>query len=251
MDSELIFKALADPSRRQLLDLLYNRDGQSLSELEAELPMSRFGVMKHLRLLEEAGLITTEKIGREKHHYLNPIPIQFVYDRWVSKFARPFTSQLTELKYRLEHEMSETRSHRYQIYIQAAPEQIWQALTDGDISPNYYFGTRVESSFEPGAPYSCKFADGSVLIKGEIIASEPPHRLVQTFLPQWEEAARALPASRVTWLIEAAGPGSKVTLLHEELPNDPYVEGFADGWSRILSSLKTYMETGAVLKISD
>ena len=251
MDSERIFKALADPSRRQLLDLLYSRDGQSLTELESQLPMSRFGVMKHLRVLADAGLITTEKVGRAKHHFLNPVPIQFVYDRWVSKFAQPFTSQMSALKYRLEATMSDHKSHRYQIYIQATPERIWQALTDGDSSPNYFFGSRIESSFAPGAPYNYTFADGSVLIKGSIVSSEPPHRLVQTFEPQWEEEARNLPASRVTWLIEAAGPGSKVTLIHEELLNTPYVDGFADGWSRILSSLKTFLETGTVLKISD
>jgi DNA-binding transcriptional ArsR family regulator len=97
-----VFKALADPTRRGLLDALFERDGQSLSELEGRLPMSRFGVMKHLKVLEEAGLVTTRKRGREKLHHLNPVPIRLVHDRWVSKYAEPWASALTELKRELE-----------------------------------------------------------------------------------------------------------------------------------------------------
>jgi DNA-binding transcriptional ArsR family regulator len=99
-----VFKALADPTRRGLLDALFERDGQSLSELEGRLPMSRFGVMKHLKVLEGAGLVTTRKRGREKLHYLNPVPIRLVHDRWVSKYAEPWASALTELKRELEED---------------------------------------------------------------------------------------------------------------------------------------------------
>ena len=99
-----VFKALADPTRRSLLDELFERDGQTLSELEGRLPMSRFGVMKHLKLLEEAGLVTTKRRGREKLHFLNPVPIREVHDRWVSKYAEPWASALTELKRDLERE---------------------------------------------------------------------------------------------------------------------------------------------------
>ncbi len=99
-----VFKALADPTRRQLLDQLFERDGQSLSALEAGLPMSRFGVMKHLKVLEEAGLLTTSRRGREKLHYLNPVPIRLIHDRWVSKYAEPWASALSELKTELEDE---------------------------------------------------------------------------------------------------------------------------------------------------
>jgi len=99
-----VFKALADPTRRQLLDELYRRDGQTLTELESRLPMSRFGVMKHLKVLEEAHLVTTQKRGREKLHFLNPVPIRLVHDRWVSKYAEPWAATLTGLKRRLEDE---------------------------------------------------------------------------------------------------------------------------------------------------
>ena len=101
-----VFKALADPTRRGLLDQLFERDGQTLSELEGRLPMSRFGVMKHLKVLEEAGLVTTQRRGREKLHFLNPVPIRLVHDRWVSKYAEPWASALSELKRELEEEKS-------------------------------------------------------------------------------------------------------------------------------------------------
>src|SRR5215216_6507781 len=97
MDS--VFKALADPHRRHLLDRLHERDGQTLSELQSYLPLSRFGCMKHLRVLEDAGLVTSRKVGREKFHFLNPIPIQRAYDRWVEKYARPWTSMIAGLKW--------------------------------------------------------------------------------------------------------------------------------------------------------
>src|SRR5215211_5472340 len=99
-----VFKALADPTRRELLDRLFERDGQSLSALEEELPMSRFGVMKHLRVLEEADLVTTQRSGREKLHFLNPVPIKLIHDRWVSKYAAPWASALSELKRDIESE---------------------------------------------------------------------------------------------------------------------------------------------------
>jgi DNA-binding transcriptional ArsR family regulator len=99
-----VFKALADPTRRQLLDRLFKQDGQTLTALEEDLPMTRFGVMKHLRQLEEAGLVVTRRRGREKLHYLNPVPIRLVYERWVSKYAEPWVSGLTGLKRELEEE---------------------------------------------------------------------------------------------------------------------------------------------------
>ncbi len=98
-----MFKALADPTRRDLLDALFAEDGQSLTALEERVPMSRFGVMKHLKVLEEAGLVVTRKRGREKLHYLNPVPIRLIHDRWVSKYAEPWASALVELKTELEN----------------------------------------------------------------------------------------------------------------------------------------------------
>jgi DNA-binding transcriptional ArsR family regulator len=102
MEDEIVFRALADPSRRRLLDLLFERDGRTLTELESQLPMTRFGVMKHLRVLQEAGLIATRKVGREKLHYLNPVPIGEIASRWIRKFERHKVDALIDLKRRLE-----------------------------------------------------------------------------------------------------------------------------------------------------
>ena len=99
---DAVFRALADPTRRSLLDQLFRQDGQTLSALEGRLPMTRFGVMKHLRVLQEAGLVTTKRRGREKLHFLNPVPIRLIHDRWVSKYAEPWVATLSELKTRLE-----------------------------------------------------------------------------------------------------------------------------------------------------
>lgn len=104
MEDDLVFKALADPTRRHLLDALYQRDGQSLSELDAGLAMSRFGVMKHLKLLEDANLVVTKKVGRRKLHYLNPVPIRLIHDRWIDKFTEPRIAALATLKHNLENE---------------------------------------------------------------------------------------------------------------------------------------------------
>jgi DNA-binding transcriptional ArsR family regulator len=103
-DDDGVFKALADPTRRHLLDQLFERDGRTLGELEAGLDMTRFGVMKHLRVLEESGLITTRRSGREKHHYLNPVPIRLIHDRWISKYAEHRVAALVDLKTTLEEQ---------------------------------------------------------------------------------------------------------------------------------------------------
>ena len=149
---EPVFKALADVNRRRLLDQLYERDGQTLGELQACLPqMTRFGVMKHLDVLEDAGLISTAKIGREKFHYLNPVPIQQIADRWISKFAQPFVSALTGLKYTLELEAMEKPKHVYDVYIRATPERVWEAITSGEVTKRWFHGTTLTGDLKPGA----------------------------------------------------------------------------------------------------
>src|SRR5918911_4914119 len=128
-----VFKALADPTRRGLLDALFEHDGQTLSALEQRLPMTRFGVMKHLRVLEEARLVTTRRRGREKLHFLNPVPIRLIHDRWVSKYAEPWAAALSELKDRLERPMERI----FEIYIRTTPERLWEAITDPDLRAKY------------------------------------------------------------------------------------------------------------------
>ena len=246
MDDNLVFKALADPSRRTLLDLLFREDGQTLTALESHLPMTRFGVMKHLRILEEANLITTEKAGREKHHYLNAVPIQLVYDRWVSKYSRRWTEPLAHLKYQLEEiPMSEKHANVYQIFIQTSADKLWQALTDGDITPQYYFGTRVESDWQAGSPYVYKYDSGEPMVKGEVLESDPPRRLVTTFQPVFAEGPGGQHISKVTFEIEEQDGSCKLKLTHGDLDlAQPLSQGLMEGWARIFSDLKTLLETG-------
>src|ERR1700736_6401550 len=165
-----VFKALADPTRRGLLDELFKRDGQTLSALERRLPMTRFGVMKHLRVLEQAGLVTTRRRGREKLHFLNPVPIRLVHDRWVSKYAEPWAAGLSGLKQRLE---DQTMEKVFEIYIKTTPERLWEALTDPELRSQYTFGVGYESNWTTGSPY--KAAAGSLSIaEGENLEVDPP-----------------------------------------------------------------------------
>src|SRR6202163_3768217 len=149
MDTDEVFKALADPTRRSLLDELFKQDGQTLSALEARLPMTRFGVMKHLKMLEGAGLVVTRRRGREKLHFLNAVPIRLIHDRWVSKYAERWAAGLSDLKHRLEDTMRKV----FEIYIKTTPERLWQAITDTEMRRKYTFGAVVTSDWVPGSGY--------------------------------------------------------------------------------------------------
>ncbi|HWX08954.1 MAG TPA: helix-turn-helix domain-containing protein, partial [Gaiellaceae bacterium] len=147
---DAVFRALADPTRRSLLDELFREDGQTLSALEERLPMTRFGVMKHLKVLQETGLVTTKKRGREKLHFLNAVPIRLVHDRWVSKYAEPWAATLSGLKQQLEEE---TMEKVFEIYIKTTPERLWEAIIDPDLREKYSFGIRVDSDWTAGSSY--------------------------------------------------------------------------------------------------
>src|ERR1700720_4919611 len=131
-----VFRALADPTRRRLLDELFKQDGQTLTALERRLPMTRFGVMKHLKVLEEANLVVTKRRGREKLHFLNPVPIRLVHDRWVSKYAEPWAARLSGLKKGLEATMEKV----FEIYIRTTPERLWHAITPSGGGSKNAFG---------------------------------------------------------------------------------------------------------------
>ena len=237
-----VFKALADPTRRSLLDELFEQDGQTLSALEQRLPMTRFGVMKHLRVLEEAGLVITRRRGREKLHFLNAVPIRLVHDRWVSKYAEPWAASMSELKGRLEEE---TMEKVFEIYIKTTPERLWEAITDSELRSKYNFGVRVESDWTPGSGYACS-AGPVPIAEGENLEVDPPRRLVQSFNALWGDGVKAEATSRVTWEIEAVGDSCRLTVVHDELRGGASDELYG-GWPMILSGLKTLLETGQTL----
>jgi uncharacterized protein YndB with AHSA1/START domain/DNA-binding transcriptional ArsR family regulator len=239
-----VFKALADPTRRSLLDELYTRDGQSLTELERRIPMSRIGVMKHLRILERAGLVATKRRGREKLHFLNRVPIRLVHDRWVSKYAEPWAARLTELKQRLEEDVMEKV---FEIYIKTTPERLWDAIIDPDARATYSFGVRAESDWTPGSHYEVVHPGANVRIaEGENLEVDPPRRLVQSFNALWSDDVEAEGTSRVTWEIEPIGDSCKLVVTHDQLREGAHGEIYG-GWPQILSGLKTLLETGEPL----
>src|SRR5687768_14925050 len=239
-----VFRALADPTRRSLLDELFRQDGQTLSALEERLPMSRFGVMKHLKVLEQAGLVVPRRRGREKLHFLNPVPIRLVHDRWVSKYAEPWAAALSDLKSRLEEH---TMEKVFEIYIKTTPERLWQAITDPEQRAVYNFGARQETDWRVGSRYEMTHPAAGVLLgEGENLEVDPPRRLVQSFTALWSEEAKAEGVSRVTWEIEPVGDSCRVTVTHDELREGANAELYG-GWPMILSGLKTLLETGEKL----
>jgi len=238
-----VFRALADPTRRALLDELYREDGQTLSALEEHFAMTRFGVMKHLRQLEEAGLVVTRKRGREKLHFLNPVPIRLVHDRWVSKYAVPWVAGLSDLKRELERPMEKV----FEIYIKTTPERLWAAITDDETRKKYNFGAGVRSDWQPGSTYElCTDKLDQPLAVGEVLEADPPHKLVHTMTALWGDDVKAEGESRVTWLIEPVADSCRLTVTHDQL-RDGANDQLYGGWPMILSGLKTWLETGEEL----
>jgi uncharacterized protein YndB with AHSA1/START domain/predicted transcriptional regulator len=241
---DVVFRALADPTRRSLLDQLFADDGQTLSALEQGLTMTRFGVMKHLRVLEEAGLVTTQRRGREKHHYLNPVPIRLVHDRWVSKYAEPWAAALSELKDDLEEDLMEKV---FEIYIKTTPERLWEAITDPEMRQKYTFGVSVESDWTAGSRYEAVHPGAGIAInEGENLEIDPPRRLVQSFNALWSDDVKSEGTSRVTWEIEQVEDSCRLTVTHDQLREGANAELYG-GWPMILSGLKTLLETGELL----
>ena len=238
-----VFRALADPTRRSLLDELFREDGQSLRSLEARFSMTRFGVMKHLKVLEEAGLVVTRRQGREKLHYLNPVPIRLIYDRWVSKYAEPWAAALSGLKERLESTMEKV----FEIYIRTTPERLWEAITTEEIRSKYNFGAAVYTDWTLGSSLEMVAPKAGVLGDGEVLEVDPPRRLVHTMTALWGDDVKSEGSSRVTWEIQPIGDDSCcLTVTHDQLRDGANAQLFG-GWPMILSGLKTWLETGQLL----
>jgi uncharacterized protein YndB with AHSA1/START domain/DNA-binding transcriptional ArsR family regulator len=260
---DAVFRALADPTRRGLLDELFKQDGQPLSALEERVPMTRFGVMKHLRVLEEAGLVTTRRHGRQKLHFLNPVPIRLIHDRWVSKYAEPWAAALTGLKRELEEDTMESVEvpHRvgltpspdgngamavFEIYIKTTPERLWEAITDPKLRAKYSFGVETRSDWTPGSSYEAGVPGVVDIAAGENLEVDPPRRLVQSFTALWSDEVKAAGPSRVTWEITPVRDSCQLTVIHDRLAPDANPELYG-GWPMILSGLKTLLETGESL----
>jgi len=236
-----VFKALADPTRRKLLDELFKADGQTLSALEKQLPMTRFGVMKHLKVLEQAGLVVSKRRGREKLHFLNPVPIRLVHDRWVSKYAEAWAAGLSDLKHKLEKTMEKV----FEIYIKTTPERLWHAITDTETRRKYNFGAVVTSDWANGSRYEGR-GNGNLIFDGENLEVDPPRRLVQNFRALWGEDVKGEGTSRVTWEIQPVGDSCRLTVTHDHLRVGANSQLYG-GWPMVLSGLKTLLESGEML----
>jgi uncharacterized protein YndB with AHSA1/START domain/DNA-binding transcriptional ArsR family regulator len=260
---DLIFRALADPGRRQLLDSLNARNGQTLRELCAEMDMARQSVSKHLAVLEAANLVTTVWRGREKFHYLNPAPINDISERWIDRYEQQRVDALADLKRALESPTMQKPSFVYTTYIQTTPERLWEALTSPAFTERYW-NVSFATDWTPGSEmiwnnHGVRIADRAQVV----LESDPCRRLSFTwhdFTPELaatldmsEEvfaAAAAEPRSKVTFELEPAGSAVKLTVLHDDFPPaSKAAEMVSNGWPQVLSKLKTLLETGETFRI--
>jgi len=246
-----VFKALADPTRRLLLDRLREHNGQTLRELCEQLEMARQSATQHLDILEQANLVIVVRRGRERLHYLNSAPIQELQERWISEFDMPRLQTLSAIRHQAEeYAMIEDRTaiptYVYVTYIRASAEQVWQALTDADLTAQYWGHANI-SDWEPGSTWEHRRVDGSgvVDVTGTVISAEPPTRLVISFEDAPDEARRD--PSIVTFLAEPHHDIVRLTVTHENLPNQEMLNGISSGWPAVLANLKSLLETGAVL----
>ncbi|MFI9810886.1 ArsR/SmtB family transcription factor [Saccharothrix variisporea] len=236
-----VFKALADPTRRYLLDRLHEENGQTLGELCARVGMTRQSATQHLAVLEAANLVATVRRGREKLHYLNPVPLHEIQERWIDKFERPRLRVLAEVKRRAENAMKP--EFVYVTYIESTPEKVWEALTDPEITARYW-GHRNVSDWQVGSTWAHRRADSDVDdVVGEVLESDPPHRLVTT----WRDPHDPRESSTVTFLVQPYQGIVRLTVTHENLADDAERAQAAAGWAAVLSNLKSLLETGRTL----
>lgn len=239
-----VFKAMNDPARRALLDALRETDGQSLQDLETVLDMTRFGVMKHLKVLEAANLIVPRKVGRFKYHYLNVIPLQEVFDRWVQPLlARP-AAKMTALKSRLESQMSIKPDFVMQTLIKCTQDALWDALTSADAHKEFVYVTNDARRIGNAIVYFGE--DGNKMLVCTDTKLTPKTRIDSTFEPHWAGPDVPLEASKFAYIITPEDGACMLTLEHYDIPAGQ--DGIGDGWSRTISGLKTWLETGKSLK---
>jgi uncharacterized protein YndB with AHSA1/START domain/DNA-binding transcriptional ArsR family regulator len=259
-----VFRALADPGRRRLLDSLNTRNGQTLSELCADMDMARQSVSKHLAVLEAAQLVTTVRRGREKLHYLNPAPINAISERWINQYDRDRVRALSDLKRALEDHPMDKPSFVYTTFIRSTPERVWQALTEPAFTERYW-GTALESDWRVGSTITWHHHGVTIADPAQVVLeSEPHHRLAyswHTFTPEWAAAhgfsdefladVAGERRSKVSFEIEPLGQMVKLTVVHSDFDRGSTVAKLvSEGWPRLLSDLKTLLETGDTLPSS-
>ncbi len=244
---DAVFRALADPTRRALLDRLREHNGQTLGELCGPLDMARQSATQHLGVLEAANLITTVRRGREKLHYLNPVPLWAIQERWIGRFERPRLRALSEIKHRAEEDsMAGRPDYVYVTYVESSPERVWAALTDPDLTAQFWGHSNV-SDWQPGSRWEHRRTDGSGIadVIGTVLESAPPRRLVMTF-----DAPGDLPPagpSTVTFDIEPYHEIVRLTVTHGNLAGEAARQAISAGWPAVLANLKSLLETGHVL----
>jgi uncharacterized protein YndB with AHSA1/START domain/DNA-binding transcriptional ArsR family regulator len=245
-----VFKALADPTRRLLLDRLREHNGQTLRELCERLGMARQSATQHLDILVRANLVTVLRRGRERLHYLNPAPIHEIEERWISGFDKARMRVINAIKiqaeeYAMAEESASVPTFVYVTYIRASAQQVWQALTDADLTTRYWGHANV-SDWQPGSGWEHRRADGSGQVDavGKVIESEPPTRLVITFEDSLDVSREP---SVVTFLVEPHHDIVRLTVTHENLPNRAMLDGISTGWPAVLANLKSLLETGETL----
>ncbi|SNX56283.1 ArsR family transcriptional regulator [Streptomyces sp. TLI_55] len=242
-----VFKALADETRRRLLDRLHEENGQTLGELCERIAMTRQSVTQHLSVLEAANLVSTVRRGREKLHYLNPVPLHEIQERWIDKFERPRLSALGAVKRRAEEAMTDKPTFVYVTYIRSTPEKVWDALTDADLTAAYWGHSNV-SDWQQGSRWEHVRTDGSGIadVVGTVVESDRPRRLVTSWAAP-EDEGQDDKYSRVTFDIQSHGEIVRLTVIHEDLPDEGALGDVSLGWPAVLSNLKSLLETGSPL----
>ena len=245
-DLDAVFKALADPTRRRLLDLLRVENGRTLGALCDETAMTRQATSQHLAVLEAANLVSTVRHGRQKLHYLNTVPVYEIQTRWIGYFEQPRLRMLRDVKHRFEYDMSDTPSFVYVTYIATTPEKLWQALTDPDVTAQYWDHRNV-SDLEVGSTWEHRRLDdaGTVDVTGTVLEVDPPKRYVQTWADPADPDDESK-QSRVEYDLKSLGTVVRLTVSHFDISGDDLTSA-SGGWSAVLSNLKSLLETGSVL----
>jgi len=247
---DAVFKALAANSRRKVLDALFDEDGQTLTALCANVDMTRQGLSKHLQALEDAGLIVTEFAGREKKHFLNPVPIRDITTRWLRKYSEKQLQAIENIKSAVEETaMSNSKQFAYQTWIRAPKTRVWEALTTPEFTSQYFHATYIDSTWEKNADVYYRMAPGGdIAVDGKVLESDPPNRLVISWHVRYDEQAIKEAPSRVTFTLEESGGQTRLRIVHDNFPeNSVLFDRISEGWPWIVSSLKSLLETGKPL----